>query len=120
MLTLDLKKSNANEAVQGKLILNITTHINVPVRNGNNALVPGIHNGPLNGSSHSLTPAADNNQHPPATESGPVAASSPASNPATAQTAAAVAAAASTGGAASGSAQNGRHASDRNEDLPNG
>ncbi|ORY96177.1 hypothetical protein BCR43DRAFT_491214 [Syncephalastrum racemosum] len=121
MLTLDLKKSNANESVQGKLILNITTHINVPVRNGNNALVPGIHNGPLNGSSHSLIPGAtDSNQHPSANESGPAAAVSPASNPTMAQTAAAVAAAASTGGAASGSAQNGRHNGDRNEDLPNG
>lgn len=41
MLSLDLKKSNANETVQGKLILNITTNVNVPVRNGTNNLAPG-------------------------------------------------------------------------------
>ncbi|KAL1926541.1 hypothetical protein VTP01DRAFT_5662 [Rhizomucor pusillus] len=41
MLSLDLKKSNANEAVQGKLILNITTNVSVPVRNGTNSLAPG-------------------------------------------------------------------------------
>ncbi|KAI7868442.1 hypothetical protein BDF14DRAFT_1966647 [Spinellus fusiger] len=41
MLNLDLKKSNANETVQGKLILNLSTNVNAPIRNGTNTLVPG-------------------------------------------------------------------------------
>lgn len=43
MMTLDLKKSNANETVHGKLILNISTNVNAPIRNGTNTLVPGTH-----------------------------------------------------------------------------
>ncbi|KAI9267104.1 hypothetical protein EDC94DRAFT_602292 [Helicostylum pulchrum] len=39
MLTLDLKKSNNHDTVQGKLILNISTNINAPIRNGINTLV---------------------------------------------------------------------------------
>lgn len=39
MLTLDLKKSNNHDTVQGKLILNISTNINAPIRNGTNTLV---------------------------------------------------------------------------------
>ncbi|KAI9493846.1 hypothetical protein BDB00DRAFT_882925 [Zychaea mexicana] len=59
MLTLDLNKSNANVTVHGKLILNISTNVNVPIRNGTNTLVPGTHNSPLNASSTSLArPAA--------------------------------------------------------------
>ncbi|GAN03456.1 ubiquitin-protein ligase [Mucor ambiguus] len=38
MLTLDLKKSNNHDTIQGKLILNISTNINAPIRNGTNTL----------------------------------------------------------------------------------
>ncbi|KAL0092500.1 E3 ubiquitin-protein ligase RSP5 [Phycomyces blakesleeanus] len=41
MLNLDLKKSNANETVHGKLILNLSTNVNAPIRNGTNTLAPG-------------------------------------------------------------------------------
>ncbi|KAI8891017.1 HECT-domain-containing protein [Backusella circina FSU 941] len=41
MLTLDLKKSNNHDTVHGKLILNISTNVNVPIRNGTNTLAPG-------------------------------------------------------------------------------
>lgn len=34
MLTLDLKKSNNQEIIQGKLILNISTNVTGPIRNG--------------------------------------------------------------------------------------
>lgn len=52
MLTLELKKSNANEAVHGKLILNLSTNINAPIRNGTDTLAP----------SSSNTTAENNNQ----------------------------------------------------------
>ncbi|KAI8060438.1 E3 ubiquitin-protein ligase RSP5 [Gongronella butleri] len=42
MLTLDLKKSNGNDAVHGKLILNISTNVNAPIRNGANTLAPAM------------------------------------------------------------------------------
>lgn len=38
MLTLDLKKSNNQDVIQGKLILNISTNVNAPIRNGNNTI----------------------------------------------------------------------------------
>jgi E3 ubiquitin-protein ligase NEDD4 len=38
MITLDLKKSNNQDIIQGKLILNISTNVNVPIRNGTNTL----------------------------------------------------------------------------------
>ncbi|KAF1803048.1 hypothetical protein V8B55DRAFT_1502034 [Mucor lusitanicus] len=38
MLTLDLKKSNNHDTIQGKLILNISTNVNAPIRNGTNTL----------------------------------------------------------------------------------
>ncbi|KAI8065072.1 hypothetical protein BDF21DRAFT_496674 [Thamnidium elegans] len=41
MLTLELKKSNTNEAVHGKLILNLSTNVNVPIRNGTDTLAAG-------------------------------------------------------------------------------
>ncbi|KAI9344444.1 E3 ubiquitin-protein ligase RSP5 [Pilaira anomala] len=41
MLTLELKKSNTNEAVHGKLILNLSTNVNVPIRNGQDTLAAG-------------------------------------------------------------------------------
>ncbi|KAI8376778.1 E3 ubiquitin-protein ligase RSP5 [Blakeslea trispora] len=40
MLTLELKKSNTNEAVHGKLILNLSTNVNAPIRNGTDTLAP--------------------------------------------------------------------------------
>ncbi|CDS04104.1 Putative E3 ubiquitin-protein ligase [Lichtheimia ramosa] len=51
MMTLDLKKSNANETVHGKLILNISTNVNAPIRNGTNTLVPGTHTAAASSSS---------------------------------------------------------------------
>ncbi|KAI8973593.1 hypothetical protein BDF20DRAFT_883202 [Mycotypha africana] len=44
MLTLDLKKSNNHDTIQGKLILNISTNVNVPIRNGTNTLVASTNN----------------------------------------------------------------------------
>ena len=52
MLTLELKKSNTNEAVHGKLILNLSTNVNAPIRNGTDTLAP----------SSSNTTAENNNQ----------------------------------------------------------
>lgn len=40
MLTLDLKKANGNETVHGKLIINFSTNVNAPARNGNNTIMP--------------------------------------------------------------------------------
>jgi E3 ubiquitin-protein ligase NEDD4 len=40
MLTLDLKKSTGNETVHGKLIVNLSTNVNAPARNGNNTIMP--------------------------------------------------------------------------------
>ncbi|CAO3616607.1 unnamed protein product [Cunninghamella blakesleeana] len=54
MLTLDLKKSNGNETVHGKLILNISTNVNAPIRNGVNTLAPTLNNS-ANASSTSLS-----------------------------------------------------------------
>ncbi|KAI8381605.1 uncharacterized protein BYT42DRAFT_598307 [Radiomyces spectabilis] len=54
MLILDLKKSNANETVHGKLILNVSTNVNVPIRNGTNTLAPGTQPSLLNASQSSL------------------------------------------------------------------
>ncbi|KAI8342036.1 E3 ubiquitin-protein ligase RSP5 [Chlamydoabsidia padenii] len=55
MLTLDLKKSNGNETVHGKLILNVSTNINTPIRSGtNNTLAPASNN-TTNTSSASLS-----------------------------------------------------------------
>ncbi|KAI8378514.1 hypothetical protein BD560DRAFT_389578 [Blakeslea trispora] len=54
MLTLDLKKSNNNETVQGKLILNISTNVNAPIRNGMNTLASSSR--PVAESSSATTP----------------------------------------------------------------
>ncbi|KAJ8655426.1 hypothetical protein O0I10_008919 [Lichtheimia ornata] len=68
MMTLDLKKSNANETVHGKLILNISTNVNAPIRNGTNTLVPGTHTAAStsspqpNTSTSSLSQATSNDQ----------------------------------------------------------
>ncbi|KAM3583603.1 hypothetical protein VKS41_004508 [Umbelopsis sp. WA50703] len=40
MLTLELKKSTGSETVHGKLIINLSTNVNAPARNGNNTSVP--------------------------------------------------------------------------------
>ncbi|KAH8554240.1 hypothetical protein BGW37DRAFT_483956 [Umbelopsis sp. PMI_123] len=40
MLTLELKKTTGNETVHGKLIINLSTNVNTPARNGNNTIVP--------------------------------------------------------------------------------
>ncbi|RUP50997.1 hypothetical protein BC936DRAFT_136672 [Jimgerdemannia flammicorona] len=84
MLTLDLKKSNTNEVVHGKLIVNISTNVTAPPRNNGNML--SAHNRtPSNGSSTSLAARANggestsisprNNSMPP-----PTSASGPSSN----------------------------------------
>jgi E3 ubiquitin-protein ligase NEDD4 len=76
MLTLDLKRSNANESVHGKLILNISTNVNVPIRNGTNTLVPGTNTASLNNasstslsrpSSAAATPTSSVSPQPPTT-----------------------------------------------------
>lgn len=103
MLTLDLKKSNANENVHGKLILNISTNVNMPIRNGTNTLVPGTHNASSSTSSLSRTGAQTSTERP--TSSASAVASSSAN----------VAAAAAT----SSSAAAASHTDDRN-DLPPG
>jgi E3 ubiquitin-protein ligase NEDD4 len=75
MLTLDLKKSNNHDTVHGKLILNISTNVNVPIRNGTNTLAPGSR---ANASSTSVasTPSEQPSHPPPP----PAEASSPADN----------------------------------------
>ncbi|CAO3678688.1 unnamed protein product [Umbelopsis vinacea] len=56
MLTLDLKKSNGNDVVNGKLIFNLSTNVNAPIRNGTNTLAPNnvANRASLNVSSTSL------------------------------------------------------------------
>jgi E3 ubiquitin-protein ligase NEDD4 len=44
MLTLDLKKSNGNDVISGKLIFNLSTNVNAPIRNGTNTLAPNTAN----------------------------------------------------------------------------
>jgi E3 ubiquitin-protein ligase NEDD4 len=44
MLTMDLKKSNNNDVVNGKLIFNLSTNVNAPIRNGTNTLAPSVAN----------------------------------------------------------------------------
>jgi E3 ubiquitin-protein ligase NEDD4 len=53
MLTLDLKKSNSQESIQGKLILNMSTNVNVPIRNGTNTLTQSSRNSVAQSSTHS-------------------------------------------------------------------
>ncbi|KAG1083922.1 hypothetical protein G6F42_022011 [Rhizopus arrhizus] len=55
MLTLDLKKSNNHDTIQGKLILNISTNVNAPIRNGTNTLTSTSHSSVVrNASSNSV------------------------------------------------------------------
>lgn len=61
MLTLELKKSNTNEAVHGKLILNLSTNVNVPIRNGTDTLAAGT----AAGASSSSTNNNSTNLAPP-------------------------------------------------------
>jgi E3 ubiquitin-protein ligase NEDD4 len=73
MLTLDLKKSNNSDIIQGKLILNVSSNVNAPIRNGTNTLAPGsASRQPSTSSSNSHTqanetasPASAEPSHPP-------------------------------------------------------
>lgn len=59
MLTLDLKKSNNHDTIQGKLILNISTNVNAPIRNGANTLASNSRNSvPRNASNQSVDTTA--------------------------------------------------------------
>ncbi|KAI8361810.1 hypothetical protein EDC96DRAFT_512588 [Choanephora cucurbitarum] len=58
MLTLELKKSNTNEAVHGKLILNLSTNVNAPIRNGTDTLASGTQEQPPPPPQQSSTPSA--------------------------------------------------------------
>lgn len=124
MLTLDLKKSNANETVHGKLILNITTNINAPIRNGTNTLVPGT-NSQTNASSSSLitNDLSSRNTSPTtaaaATNSSTTANATNTATPATAATSTTPPTAAAAGAASSSSASANANQDDRN-DLPPG
>ncbi|KAK4510312.1 uncharacterized protein ATC70_004742 [Mucor velutinosus] len=80
MLTLDLKKSNNHDTIQGKLILNISTNVNAPIRNGTNTLVSTSRSSVArNASSHSI----ETNSQPQAQTSIPTTAP-PSHTPATA------------------------------------
>ncbi|KAL7320719.1 hypothetical protein PS15m_000582 [Mucor circinelloides] len=59
MLTLELKKSNTNEAVHGKLILNLSTNVNVPIRNGTDTLAPGTSSSNINNTTTSSSQSAN-------------------------------------------------------------
>ncbi len=61
MLTLDLKKSNSQEIIQGKLILNISTNVTGPIRNGTTTRQT-ISRNP---SSHSVATTSTPQQQPP-------------------------------------------------------
>ncbi|KAI8967641.1 hypothetical protein BDF20DRAFT_900412 [Mycotypha africana] len=63
MLTLDLKKSNANENVHGKLILNLSTNVNVPIRNGTDTLAPGTAGALTSSAHHSRTPSTSSHHN---------------------------------------------------------
>ena len=58
MLTRDLRKSNDNLVVNGKLILNLSTNLRAPIANGNNANRPSVSSaGPsANGTQTPTTP----------------------------------------------------------------
>jgi E3 ubiquitin-protein ligase NEDD4 len=66
MLTLDLKKSNSNDVISGKLIFNLSTNVNAPIRNGTDTLAPSSANrASMNASSTSLArPEQRNNVQP--------------------------------------------------------
>lgn len=53
MITRDLRKSNDNLVVNGKLILNLSTNLRAPVSSGSSAVRP---NGPTNGASSTSIP----------------------------------------------------------------
>jgi E3 ubiquitin-protein ligase NEDD4 len=77
MLTLDLKKSNNHDTIQGKLILNISTNVNAPIRNGTNTLASNSRNSvPRNVSNQSI----DTTSQPQAQSSIPSAAPPPPSH----------------------------------------
>jgi E3 ubiquitin-protein ligase NEDD4 len=69
MLTLDLKKSNDNLVVHGKLILSLSTNTTAPISNPGPSQVSGLHQameslnltgGPMESSPSSLTPTVSN------------------------------------------------------------
>ncbi|KAI7898890.1 E3 ubiquitin-protein ligase RSP5 [Cokeromyces recurvatus] len=62
MLTLDLKKSNNHDTIQGKLILNISTNVNVPIRNGTNNIAAGSRNSIIQNNTSSQSVEASNAQ----------------------------------------------------------
>ncbi|KAG1065748.1 hypothetical protein G6F41_009017 [Rhizopus arrhizus] len=75
MLTLELKKSNANDAVHGKLILNLSTNVNAPIRNGTDTLAPSAAASSAGESSqaspslpHTATPTEESDDLPPGWE----------------------------------------------------
>lgn len=77
MLTLDLKKSNNHDIIQGKLILNISTNVNAPIRNGANTLASGSRSITRNPSSQSISvappqPSQPQPQAPPPPHSAPI------------------------------------------------
>lgn len=120
MLTLDLKKSNANETVHGKLILNITTNINAPIRNGTNTLVPGT-NSQTNASSSSLiTNDLSSRNTSPTTAAAATNSSTTANATNTATTATATPPSTTTAAATSSSSASANANQDDRNDLPPG
>ena len=59
MLTRDLKKSNANEVVHGKLIINLTTNVNTPA---NHPGTPGNMGATSTGHTRNLSVSSTSNQ----------------------------------------------------------
>ncbi|KAI7884433.1 HECT-domain-containing protein [Lichtheimia hyalospora FSU 10163] len=120
MLTLDLKKSNANETVHGKLILNITTNINAPIRNGTNTLVPGT-NSQTNASSSSLITNDHSSRNTSPTTATAATNSSSAANVTNTATTATATTTTTTGAAAASSSSATANANqDDRSDLPPG
>ncbi|KAF3936391.1 hypothetical protein ABW19_dt0201634 [Dactylella cylindrospora] len=81
MLTRDLKKSNDNMMVHGKLIVNLSTNVDEPLRNQNQNRQPSAVAGPSTGSSTALpipeppngapSSSANGNRIAPPTSNGP-------------------------------------------------
>lgn len=73
MLTLDLKKSNNHDTIQGKLILNLSTNVNAPIRNGTNTLASGP-------SSHNVSSSVNTQQQASTTVAATASSSNNSSN----------------------------------------
>lgn len=56
MITRDLRKSNDNMVVNGKLILNLSTNLRAPIQNNNTQARPSLSNASANGSQTPTTP----------------------------------------------------------------